>query len=142
MSKIAILVLSFLFLSGCTKHCTSFRKFDFKPGLYELDHPKLHALDDALGESSVTVGLSGHAGISFPANAKDGKGGISIVQLRNRLEKILERRQATILLEKNFTGEFQLDKKVLSLLKELGFKIVIIRIAVSEGTYLAVVFRY
>ena len=59
---------------------------------------------------------------------------MSIERLRTRLSSINNRQQATIMEEKNFTGQNQLDKKVAALLKELGFKTVIIQVCDSQGT--------
>jgi len=57
----------------------------------------------------------------------------SIEELKTRLKKIKDRQQATILEGKGFTGQHKLSKKVIVLLKKLGFKIIIIRVANSHG---------
>jgi biopolymer transport protein ExbD len=109
--------------------------FGFKPGFYEAGHPQEDALWDALGKSSVTITLSGHAGITLPA--KKGKGwdnNLSLEQLKKRLEGVSDIRQAIILEEKNFTGQDQLDQKVSHLLKKLGFKTIIIQVCHGQGT--------
>ena len=104
-----------------------------EPGFYEAGCPQEDAVYEFLNRSSVTVTLSGHAGISMP-NEKGWDNNISIKQLKARLEKIADKRQITILEEKNYTGQNQLDKKVVSLLKKLDFKIIIIQVAHSGGT--------
>ena len=134
--------LSTVFLLILLAGCSSPKEFDFKTGFYEAGHPQEKALWDALGKSSVTVTLSGHAGISLPSTT--GKGwdnNLSIEQLKNRLEEVSDRRQATILEEKNFTGQDQLDQKVTALLKELGFKTVIIQRCNGQGTVVENVIR-
>lgn len=131
-------VLLIILIAGCTPKT----QFDFKPGFYEAGHPQEDALWDALEKSSVIVTLSGHAGITLPA--KTGKGwdnNLSIEQLKKRLEDVSDRRQAIILEEKNFTGQNQLDQKVASLLKELGFKTVVIQVCHGQGTVIERVIR-
>lgn len=133
-----VVVLLIMLISGCS----STRPFDFKPGFYEAGHPMEDALWEVLRRSSVTVTLSGHAGISFPAESGKGwESNISIEWLKARLKTITNRQQATILEEKNFTGQDQLDKKVVSLLRELGFKVIIIQVAHSFGTIIEDVIR-
>ena len=133
---------SSVFLLILLAGCSSTKEFDFTPGFYEAGHQQEKALWDALGKSSVTVTLSGHAGISLPS--KTGNGGddkLSIEQLKKRLEDVSNRKQATIFEEKNFTGKNQLDQKGASLLKELGFKTVIIQIGHGQGTVIEDVIR-
>lgn len=136
--KIVIVCMLFALLSGCS----SDSQFNFSPGFYEARHPQEDAIWDALEKSSVTVYLSGHAGISLPT--KTGKGweeNLSIEQLRKRIEEVADRRQSTILEGKNFTGENQADKKVIKLLKELGFKTIIVQGSHSRGTLIIKVIR-
>ena len=122
--------------------CASQKQFGFKPGFYEAGDPQEVALENALEKSSVIVTLSGHAGITLPAKTGEGwDNNLSIEQLRERLQDITDRKQATILEEKNFTGQNQLDKKVANLLKELGFETIIIQICHGQGTVIEKVIR-
>lgn len=108
-------------------------QFDFAPGDYEPGKPQTDALEAALEKSSVIVNLSWHAGISLPSET--GKGWdnkLSIGQLKARLEKIKDKRQAKILEEKNYTGEGQEEEKVIKVMKELGFKTIIVQVCHSR----------
>ncbi len=138
MNRYTGLLLVLLF-AGCSSPSN---QFNIKAGFYRVGDPREKAIWDILDKSSVTVTLSGHAGISLPA--KTGKGwdnNLSIEQLRKRLESVSCRDQATVFEEKNVTGQSQLQKKVIALLKELGFKTIIIQTAHSAGIIIDEVIR-
>ena len=122
--------------------CVCQKQFDFKPGFYEAGHAQEGALSDALKNSSVTITLSGHNGITlWSQKEKKWDNNLSIEELKNRLVGVADKRQANILEEKNFTGQNQLEQKVAKLLKELGFKTVIIQVAHGAGTEIEEVIR-
>jgi len=127
-----------LLIAGCSKT----RFFNFEAGFYRALHPKEKAIWKALSRSCVTINLGENTNISI--SKETGKGGgnnLSFEELKDRIEKIKDRHQITILEEKNFNPKGGLDNKIISHLKILGFKTIIIQAAHSEGILIVKVIR-
>lgn len=132
MKKLLILLLIALMGAGCASR----KGFVLKAGLYCYDHPQAGKVDDALNKSSACVYLSWHNNISLPPADENGEweNNMSVEQLGKRLKQIANRQQITILKAKNYSKQSQLEEKVMPVLKELGFRTIIVQQAHSRAT--------
>ena len=113
-----------------------------KAGYYEMGHPDEIAVAEFLGKSSVAVWLSWHNGISLEnSSGKGWDNKLTLDQLKERLETIVDKTQAVIVLEKNFTGENKEDEAVADLLVQLGFETIVVQSCHSNATVIDKIIR-
>ncbi len=136
-----IIIVAFFISSVCG---IAGESFPFKRGVYRIGHPAEDAIFKALRKSSVRVHLSWHHGISLPAETGTGKGWenkMTITRLKERLEKIKDKQQGTILIGKNYQSEQQLEEKVVAIMKKLGFKTIVVQGCYSQGIIIVEVIK-
>jgi len=115
--------------------------FTVKAGFYPAGDPNQTALWDSLGKSSLTITVSRQEEIKLCSKSDKTLDSVSIEALKAYLEKTKDREQATIMGEKNYTGQNHLDEKIVELLRKAGFKTIIKQVANSQGTVIEKVIR-
>lgn len=114
----------------------------FKAGYDESNHPDHAQIDELLRKSTVTVWLSGHNGISIERIDRKGwDRNLTLDQLKTRIETAADKSQASIVLEKNFTGENKEDESVAELLTQMGFETIVVESAHSSATVIDKIIR-
>lgn len=105
-------------------------------GFYSSGDPKLDALEDELQNQDFSVDLSWHNGISFFRGTWRHQ--CSLADVCMFASEPIRKNLAVIQLEKNYneSGPDATDRKVMSILQEMGYRVIVVQTGHSMGVWI------